>query len=69
MKRSQLLAAEAELVALEERFADLKSKRKVCGECGRIKPDSKLEKQILGVKAELRDKRAAFREARAKFDG
>lgn len=69
MKRSQLLALEAEVAGLEEEFAAAKAKRKHCGECGSLKKDPKIEAQISKIRDRLHEKRAAFREARAKFDG
>lgn len=66
MKRSKLLEMEAEVAALEESLAEEKRKRSRCSECGRIKVDGKLEGSLSKMKADLREKRQALREARVK---
>lgn len=66
MKRSKLLEMEAEVAALEEELVAEKAKRTRCPECGSVRRDSKLEVRLGKLKAELAEKRKAFREARVK---
>lgn len=54
----------ADLNKAEEAFIAAKEKRKACPECGAVKSTPAVEKQVDKTRDMLRQKRAAYREAR-----
>lgn len=63
--KAELLRLELAEAEAAEKFVAAKAKRESCGECGRVKPNQKVEAQIGKAREKLTAARRAFREARS----
>lgn len=65
MGKADLLRAELDVAEAEEALVAAKAARSECSECGRLRAGSAEEEALISeLKADVREKRRRFREAR-----